>query len=87
MKESAKRMRYRQRQSSRRAQYLRSRAEGASYGGASRQLGHVLNGLSTVASSEGNYEQAVEFARQADDVYHRLATLRERHTRLTAKDC
>src|SRR5712671_488894 len=43
--------------------------------GSSRQLGHVLNGLSSVASSEGNYEQAVEFARQADDVYHRLGDI------------
>ncbi len=43
--------------------------------GPSRQLGHVLNGLSNVASSEGNYEQAVEFARQAGDVYHRLGDI------------
>ncbi len=38
----------------------------------SPQLAHLLNGLSNVASSEGDYRQAVEFAQQADDVYHKL---------------
>ncbi len=35
-------------------------------------LGHVLNGLSSVAASEGNYKQSVQFAQQADDVYRKL---------------
>jgi tetratricopeptide (TPR) repeat protein len=41
-------------------------------GGPSRQLGHVLNGLSNVAASEGNYQKAVDFAQQAEGVYHTL---------------
>ena len=36
------------------------------------QLGHVLNALSGVASAEGNYEPAIEFAQQAADVFHKL---------------
>jgi CHAT domain-containing protein len=36
----------------------------------SSQLGHVLNELSNVASAEGNYRQAVEYAQQAASVYH-----------------
>jgi CHAT domain-containing protein len=41
-------------------------------GEASRQLGHVLNGLSNVASAEGNYQPAIEYAQQAEEVYHKL---------------
>ncbi|HYU46522.1 MAG TPA: CHAT domain-containing tetratricopeptide repeat protein [Terriglobales bacterium] len=38
----------------------------------SRQLGHVLNGLSSVAAAEGNYQPAIDFAQRADEVYHKL---------------
>ena len=35
-------------------------------------LGDVLNGLSNVSASEGDYKQAIDFAQQAGDVYHGL---------------
>jgi len=38
----------------------------------SPQLGYVLNALSQVASSEGNYDEAISLAQQAADVYHKL---------------
>lgn len=38
----------------------------------SRQLGYVLNGLSTVSASLGDYRQSVESAERADAVYRRL---------------
>jgi len=39
---------------------------------ASLQLGDVLNGLSNVSASDGDYKKAFEFAQQANDVYHKL---------------
>jgi tetratricopeptide (TPR) repeat protein len=41
-------------------------------GEASPQMGYVLNALSDVASSEGKYDEAIQFAQRAADVYHRL---------------
>jgi tetratricopeptide (TPR) repeat protein len=41
-------------------------------GEASPQMGHVLNTLSEIASSEGKYDEAIQFAQRAADVYHRL---------------
>ena len=38
----------------------------------SPQLAHALNGLSNVSSSQGNYQEAVEFARQAETIYQKL---------------
>lgn len=38
----------------------------------SAPLGHALNGLSNVSSSQGNYEEAVDFARRAGAIYRRL---------------
>ena len=38
----------------------------------SPQLGHVLNGLSNVASAQGKNQDAVEFAQRADRVYLKL---------------
>jgi len=38
----------------------------------SRQLGHVLNGLSNLEAAEGNYQKAIDLAQQAIDVYRRL---------------
>ncbi len=35
-------------------------------------LGHALNGLSNVASTRGNYQEAVEFARRAEATYEKL---------------
>jgi len=36
------------------------------------QLGHLLNGLSHLSTSEGNYKDALDLARRADDVYRKL---------------
>jgi len=53
-------------------QLYESLLTGLRAGEPSRQLGHVLNGLSNVAAAEGNYQQAIDFAQQADDVYRKV---------------
>ncbi|HEX4427088.1 MAG TPA: CHAT domain-containing tetratricopeptide repeat protein [Terriglobales bacterium] len=53
-------------------QLYESLLPGLREGDPSRQLGHVLNGLSNVAASEGNYRVAVDFAQQAEGVYREL---------------
>ena len=35
----------------------------------------ALNGLRNAAASQGNYEDAVEFARQRDAVYEKVASI------------
>jgi tetratricopeptide (TPR) repeat protein len=44
----------------------------------SAQLGHALNGLSNVSSSQGNYEDALKFARRAEAVYEKLGDVQGR---------
>jgi tetratricopeptide (TPR) repeat protein len=44
----------------------------------SAQFGHALNGLSNVSSSQGNYEDAVKFAKRADAVYEKLGDVQGR---------
>ena len=38
----------------------------------SSQLGFVLNGLSKVAAAEGEYQSALQLARQSGDIYHQF---------------
>ena len=44
----------------------------------SPQLGHALNGLSNISSSQGNYQEAVEFARRSEAVYEKLGDFKGR---------
>lgn len=41
-------------------------------GGPSSQLGFVLNGLSRIATSEGDYKRAIQLAQQSSAIYHQL---------------
>ncbi|HET7206190.1 MAG TPA: CHAT domain-containing tetratricopeptide repeat protein [Terriglobales bacterium] len=44
----------------------------------STQLGHALNGLSNISSSEGNYQDAIDFARRSDAIYEALGDIQGR---------
>jgi CHAT domain-containing protein len=46
--------------------------KGLRVGEPTKQLGHVLNGLSNVAEAEGKYQDAVALAQQAADVYRKI---------------
>lgn len=51
----------------------------------SLQLGDVLNGLSNLSASEGDYKRAFEFAQQAENVYQRIGNVNGQSAALNSR--